>query len=330
MPQLSLFGVLGISVLVLGAGSALAVGALNAAGGEDACEPSFASGSASELVSAISSQAGMPDVSFPTPLVSPGRQISILQEGAGEPVRSGGYVDFDVSIYVGNSGAYLDGSRYDPGNPVRRAVGPDTQDFFGTTLECQKPGSRIAVTTQVLDMFGPIPEDDVLQNTSTLVAVIDVYHVYPGLADGASRLPQSGLPTITQAPRGEHGFSFPNSPIPEELRVSVLKKGSGAVIARGDTVTAHFTGVVWNTRRVFGSSFEQGVPFRLLMEDSSSSATGEGILPGLALALIGQTVGSQVLISVPPELGYQPGAAPSAVPENSTLVFVFDILGVTR
>ncbi|MFT6973529.1 MAG: FKBP-type peptidyl-prolyl cis-trans isomerase, partial [Pontimonas sp.] len=47
-------------------------------------------------------------------------------------------------------------------------------------------------------------------------------------------------------------------------------------------------------------------------------------------ALIGQTVGSQVLVSVPPTEGYSPGTAPSGVPPGATLVYVFDILGVTN
>jgi hypothetical protein len=37
-----------------------------------------------------------------------------------------------------------------------------------------------------------------------------------------------------------------------------------------------------------------------------------------------------VLISVPPDVGYPPGMAPTGVPDGATLVYVFDILGVTQ
>jgi peptidylprolyl isomerase len=186
------------------------------------------------------------------------------------------------------------------------------------------------VTAALADIFGQIDEDDYLKNTSTVVAVIDVHDTYPGRADGSARLPQSGLPTITQAPTGHHGFSFPNAPIPEDLRVSVLKMGEGEPIMQGDFVTTHFTGVVWNTRQVFISSFDQGVPLGLIADDQTTSATGEGVIPGLAQALVGKTVGSQVLVSVPPQLGYQPENLPPGVGENQTVVFVFDILGVSN
>ncbi len=330
MPQLSLLSVLGISALVVSAGGALALGALQVAEAERSCEAPYPSGSTSNLVTTARGDAGEPTVSFPTPLVTPDRQVTILQEGEGEPARAGGYVDFDVSVFVGSDEAYLTGSRYDPANPVRRPVDPDVPDFFAQVMECQKPGAQIVVTAELADIFGPIDEDDYLQNSSTVVAVIDVRDTFPGLADGAARLPQSGMPTITQAPTGHHGFSFPNAPIPEGLRVSVLKMGEGEPITRGDFVTSHFTGVVWNTRQVFISSFDQGVPLGLIADDQTASATGEGVVPGLAEGLIGKTVGSQVLVSVPPELGYRLENLPPGVSANSTLVFVFDILGVSN
>lgn len=327
MPQLSLVSVLGVSVLVLSVGGVLALGALEAAEDERNCELPYASGNASSLVSMTTTETGEPAVSFPTPLVTTGREVTVLQEGEGEPVREGGYVDFDVSIFVGSDKEYLTGSNYSPDNPVRRAVSSELPDFFSQVLECQRPGSQLVATTELAEIFGSIEEDGYLRNTSTVVAVIDVHNTYPARADGAARLPQSGLPTITQAPTGEHGFSFPNAPIPTELRVSVLKQGTGEAIMEGDLVTAHFTGVVWNSRQVFISSFDQGIPLSVLMLDQTVADMGAGVIPGLAQALIGQPVGSQILVSVPPEFGYREGERPPGVEENSTLVFVFDILG---
>ena len=330
MPQLSLLGVLGISALVVSAGGALALGALQVAEAERTCELPYQSGNASSLVTTARGDSPQPEVSFPTPLITPERQVTIVEEGEGEPARAGGYIDFDVSVFVGSDEMYLTGSSYNPSNPVRRPVNPELPDFFAQVLECQKPGSQIVVTAALADIFGPIDEDDYLQNSSTVVAVIDVHDTYPGRADGSARLPQSGLPTITQAPTGHHGFSFPNAPIPEDLRVSVLKMGEGEPIMLGDFVTTHFTGVVWNTRQVFISSFDQGVPLGVIADDQTTSATGEGVIPGLAQALVGKTVGSQVLVSVPPQLGYLPENLPPGVGENQTVVFVFDILGVSN
>ena len=63
----------------------------------------------------------------------------------------------------------------------------------------------------------------------------------------------------------------------------------------GDTVLVHYTGVKWSDGTVFDSSWERGAP--------ASFAT-TGVVEGFKQALEGQTVGSQVLVVIPPEFGY--------------------------
>ena len=53
----------------------------------------------------------------------------------------------------------------------------------------------------------------------------------------------------------------------------------------------------------------------------------DGVVPGFAKALEGQTVGSQVLVVVPPDEGYG-DKEQNGIPAGSTLVFVIDILGL--
>jgi FKBP-type peptidyl-prolyl cis-trans isomerase len=79
----------------------------------------------------------------------------------------------------------------------------------------------------------------------------------------------------------------------------------------------HYTGALWADQTIFDSSWEKGVP---------AVFAADGIVPGLSEALVGQQVGSQILVVIPPELGYG-DQANAAVPANSTLVFVVDILG---
>jgi len=330
MPQLSLPSVLTIFAVFVAAGVGVSVLAVSAANAEETCDFPVASGSASSLVEVQGQRGTIPSISFPTPLVTSDRELTLISEGTGEPVREGGYIDFDVSVFAGVDQQLLTSSSYDSASPVRRVIASAGEDFFGSLLECQRPGSRVVITTTVGDVFGPVSENELLQMDSTVVLVADIHQTYPQRAMGDPRLPQSGLPTVVQAPGGEHGLSFPNGPIAEELRVSVLKKGAGVPVAEGDFVTATFTGAVWDTRTIFISSFEQGIPLSLVAIDITTSEDGRGVVPGLATALIGQTVGSQVLVSLPPGLGYPPGSAPPGVPEGTTLVYVFDILGVTN
>jgi len=58
-----------------------------------------------------------------------------------------------------------------------------------------------------------------------------------------------------------------------------------------------------------------------------SESDGAQVIPGFAKALIGQQVGSQVGVIVPPSQGYG-DQANEQIPAGSTLFFVIDILGV--
>lgn len=319
------------SIVALGFGAAM-VGSIAASIPEE-CDYPYQPGSASALVAVTNSDEGVPQASFPTPLEGTGRELSVVQEGAGEPVRKDGFVDFDVKVFLGTTGEYLTGSVYEAGNPVRRVIDDSSEDFFSAVLECQKPGSQVVVTTTVEDVFGPFEGDEFLANESSIVVVVNVHQTYRNKANGSPRFPQSGMPTVVQTDEGVHSLSFPNAPIPTELRVSVLKQGDGVAIQEGDFVTTHFTGAVWETQEIFNTSFQRGIPLTLVARaltagDSFAAGAGDGVIPGLAQALIGQAVGSQVLVSVPPSLGYPAGQAPAGVPDGATLVYVFDILGI--
>jgi len=330
MPTFSLAGaaaLTGAAVIAAGflTGFALTVEPENAP-----CPAPISEGKASALVKVVDQGEGQLGVSFPTPLKTTGRELSVLSPGSGEPARPGGFVDFDVNVYLGSDLQYLTGSSFDPYNPLRREISPEGSDFFGAVLECAVPGSRLAITTTSLDIFGEIVEDESLQNASTIVAVIDVHATYPQKPSGTRLLPVAGMPTVITSPEGVHGLSFPNAPIPRELVVSVLIRGTGPAIADGDFVTAHFTGAVWNTRDIFATSFNQGIPLSLFASDVTTSETGVGVIPGIHRALVGVPVGSRVLVSIPPALGYQPGQAPLGVLDGATIVYVFDVLGVSQ
>lgn len=329
MPKPSFAGAVALSgSLVIAAGFLTGFVLTLPASAQD-CESPYGPGGASELVRVLDEVDGNQGVSFPTPLKTTGREVSVVTPGEGLPAYPGGYVDFDVNVFLGDNLEYLTGSPYDPLNPLRRAIDPAGDDAFGAVLACATPGSVLAVTTTVEDIFGQIEEDDILQNDSTVVAIVTVHQTYPQSAEGRSHLPRAGMPTVVTTPEGIHGLSFPNAPIPTELVVSVLKEGSGERMQEGDYVTAHFTGAIWNSQEIFSTSFERGIPLSLSLQDLTQIQSGQGVIPGVAQALIGQTVGSRILVSIPPELGYAPGQAPLGVPDGSTLIYVFDILGVT-
>lgn len=125
--------------------------------------------------------------------------------------------------------------------------------------------------------------------------------------------------------KGEFGqkptltFEAPNAP--EGLVVEVLSEGDGAQVKAGDTVVCDYLGQVWNGK-VFDNSFDRGAPLDFMV--------GVGmVIAGWDKGLVGQRVGSRVLLSIPSDMGYGARGVPQAgIRGGDTLVFVTDIVGI--
>lgn len=123
------------------------------------------------------------------------------------------------------------------------------------------------------------------------------------------------LPKVTRAADGKPSIKMNGYKGSDKLVVQPLIKGSGAKVQESQSVKVQYTGWLLDGKQ-FDSSWDKGTPI-----DFSLSSVIKGWTQGLA----GQTVGSQVLLVVPPDLGYGDKATGS-IPANSTLVFVVDIL----
>ncbi len=75
-----------------------------------------------------------------------------------------------------------------------------------------------------------------------------------------------------------------------------------------------------------------GTVFTVLLDRRrrAASSIGQEAIPGFDEGLIGQTVGSRVMLVIPPDKGYgETGNAQAGIAGTDTLVFVVDILAVS-
>lgn len=310
------------------------VGSLSActgAFGSAVCEPIVPTGETAGYVEADGNFGTLPEVDFPTPLESEGTQQALLIEGEGDPISNGQIVDFQVVLLNGNDGEIITASAYDDAEaPLRRTAGSDI-DVLAEVLQCAQVGSRIAVTGTMQDVF----DEETLANIEgslglkaddAIVLVVDVQAAYLGRATGLPQLGAAGIPAVVTAPNGQPGVTIPNEEPPTEVRSHTLVLGQGATVEDGDRVVLHYTGLLWSTKAVFDSSWDRGAPATFTI--TSFENDPNGIVPGLADGLVGRTIGSQVIVVIPPEFGYPAGQAPASIPDGSTMVFVVDLLGI--
>lgn len=317
------------SALIVTAGLLMAT--LTACGSPGAtaadCKAPVTEGAASKLVKVNGAFGAAPAVDFPTPLKTKSTQRSEIIAGTGDPIRTGQKVKIDLSVYNGTTGESIEESSYDGSSLASFVLNDKTIKGLTDGLTCAQVGSRVAVAVSPDDAFGPQGgnADIGIAATDTLVFVLDVVKAYLPRANGAAQPVANGLPAVVLADDGTPGITVPSGDAPTKLEVGVLKKGTGKKVTEGEPVTVHYTGVLWDTKKVFDSTWETGEPAEFVAADGST--TQGGVIPGFANALIGQTVGSQIVAVIPPDQGYGDKAS-GTIPAGSTLVFVVDILGV--
>ncbi|PFG20437.1 FKBP-type peptidyl-prolyl cis-trans isomerase [Serinibacter salmoneus] len=130
----------------------------------------------------------------------------------------------------------------------------------------------------------------------------------------------STLPTASGTFGEKPELTFPETAAPEELQVLILEQGDGEVVEAGQTIDVHYYGQVWDGA-MFDNSYDRG--------SSIQFPIGVGaVIAGWDDAFVGQQLGSRVLVSIPPHLGYGERGVPQAgIRGGDTLVFVVDLIG---
>ena len=131
----------------------------------------------------------------------------------------------------------------------------------------------------------------------------------------------AALPTATGGFGDKPVITFPQPEAPEGLQVEVLVAGDGPDIQSGDNIVVHYLGQTWNGE-VFDNSYDRGAPIDFPI--------GVGaVIGGWDKGLVGQNLGSRVILSIPSELAYGSRGVPQAgIPGGATLVFVVDLVDV--
>ena len=254
-----------------------------------------------------------PTVAFDGPLSFGATVARVDTPGTGDPVTADDLVEVNYAVFDGESGELsgLDVGHRPFGDhparrPVRRLQGAHRhahREPVGTRVVLGLPGGTDANTGET---------------SPSNVMVLETTRVVPVRAAGTPVTPADGLPVVTLADNGEPSIEVPaDATKPTDLVVQPLIEGDGKKVAAEDILTVQYSGWLWDGTS-FDSSWSRPTPFQTQIGNGS-------VIDGWDQGLIGQKVGSQVLLVVPPELGYQ-DKEQGSIPPNSTLIFVVDIL----
>ena len=257
----------------------------------------------------------VPDAEPPDELV-----VKVLSEGDGPKVKAGEVL---VADYLGvrwDGGETFDSS-FDRG-PAGFSIGTGAViPGWDNGLVGVPVGSRVMLVTPPDEAYGDTPPGEPIQAGDTLVFVVDILGTH-GASETAKGEPapteDDSLPYVSITPK-EPQIIIPKGDPSGRLIALPVVVGDGPKVTKGQTLVVQYKGVVWRTGKEFDSSWSRNAPFALQI------GVG-GVISGWDKGLVGQTVGSRVLLVVPPKEGY--GTQGNGdIKGTDTMVFAVDILG---
>lgn len=256
-----------------------------------------------------------PKVTFKAPFAINKTQTRVLEPNDdGAEVKDGQTVEVNYYGVNGRTGKKFDDS-FSRGQTVAFPLDGVVPGFKKGLLG-QQQGSRVLIAMPGPDGYdasGGSP-DAGIQVGDTLLFVVDVVGVQLEGPEGEEVEPADGLPEVS-GKLDQPKVTVPKGTAPKTLQIQPLIKGEGKKVAATDTVTFDYQWL-----NASGKILEQSY--------GAAPATSElsGLLSGMRKGMVNQTVGSRVLLVIPPAEGYPDGNASPKVNKGETLVILVDIL----
>ncbi len=274
-------------------------------------------------ITVTAAKGAAPVVKMPKTPFTAERGFRVITPGTGAQLTKDSILTVQYALVSGKTGATLEASKADATS--LRLNEASLLAGIRETMVQQKTGAKVLIALPGSDLVGA--EGDQTKSvapTDTVVFYFDVVSARtpPRVASGTVVAPKGGLPTVEMGATGKDAakITVPKTAPPTKLIVQPLIVGTGPKVQKGQLLRVAYTGVTWAN---------PGTPFDYSGRSESGYADfqiGAGkLIKGWDEGLVGQPVGSRLLLVVPPAKGY--GAqGQGEIKANDTLVFVLDIL----
>jgi peptidylprolyl isomerase len=238
------------------------------------------------------------------PKISPGDSLivqTVVADGATQQTVASTYRDQQAQVVTLSSGI---------------------SQIFLDALEGKNVGSRVVVYATADKIFGASGNASInVSPTDVVMFVLDVIGQPLDKANGASHAAPSWAPSIQKTKGVISSLGFNKAPKPDgSLKEATLRSGTGPVVKKGQTIVVRYLGQVYKGKKPFDENFSgDPVAFQI--------GTGK-VIAGWDKSLVGQHVGSEVVLAIPPKDGYgKAGSSQAGIKGTDTLYFVVDIVG---
>jgi peptidylprolyl isomerase len=256
-------------------------------------------------------------------------ETETLVEGDGETVADGDTVQANWWIGNGFTQEEAQSTYTKDGAPQSVELSKDILPFLRETMIGHKVGDRVVLKTSAAKAYGETGNASIgIGNKDSVLAIVDILgrkETVPPLdgPQGEEKKPASWAPTLVEKDGVITGLDFTDAHKPSgKLIATTLVKGDGEKVKAGQTLTVDYLGQVYDAAKPFDESYSK---------EPAEFPIGVGqVISGWDQRLVGRTVGSRVILEIPPADGYGEKGNPQAgIKGTDTLFFVVDILGAS-
>lgn len=259
-----------------------------------------------------------PEVSIPAPFAigATTSRVEIAGSPNGPTVAEDSVLELHYAGYNARTGAIFDSS-WAKGKATLMSL-QQVVTGFKNGLVGKKPGDRVLVAIPGAEGYDPSGgnADAGIEVGDTLVFVIDILATTVTTATGSTVA--ASVPVTLGDDAGKPTVTIPKAIAPPQLLVQRLIEGTQRQVAEGDYVLVHYRSWSWKTGAIIEDAFDS--PDYGLLADT---------IPAWRKGIVGQPIGSRVLIIAPPAEGYGGASVDPPVDADDTVVFVVDILFAT-
>ncbi|MBQ9687982.1 MAG: FKBP-type peptidyl-prolyl cis-trans isomerase [Aeriscardovia sp.] len=270
-----------------------------------------------------------PTVSFKKPMTIKENSYAVLIKGTGQQLQSGDRVCTQDITYNARTGAVID-STWTKNTPVCTLVlNSNVKQSYLNIFEAQKVGATIAFGIPGTNTSTSNTNNSSSSSSSSVANASDSYITALTIVSVSKDLDKAQGTKVTNIPADLPKVTFNSDGVPTSINMNNYKsngklvsqdliQGNGATLTANDTAVVKYSGWILSNGKEFNSDWKNSVDFQL-----------SNTIKGFQQGLVGKKVGSQVLLVIPPDLGYG-STSNNGIPANSTLVFVVDILGAYK
>lgn len=268
-----------------------------------------------------------PKVTFDGRLDGSNSETEVLVEGDGDEVADGETVSANWWIGNGFTEKMAQTTYSKDGGSQSVELSKDILPFLREAMIGHKVGDRVALLTSASEAFGEAGNPSIgIGNKDSVLAVVDILGKVDILdaPQGEEKQPAGWAPSLIEKDGVITGLDFTDAHTPTgQLIATTLVKGDGAVVEKGQTLYVRYLGQVYNADKPFDENFSADSP--------ATFPIGVGsVIDGWDQRLVGRTVGSRVILEIPPAQGYgKKGNEQAGIKGTDTLFFVVDILGAS-